>query len=87
GKIKTDREILFRKLSERFRVYKSEANFILMDVSPMKATEFFKKMLGEGFIVRNFGGFHGFVGEYVRVSVGTTRETEGFINALESIQR
>lgn len=87
GKIKTDREILFKELNKRFRVFKSEANFILVDVRPMKADEFFKKMLSEGFIVRKFGGFPGFRGEYIRVSIGTTEENAGFINALESIQK
>ncbi|RLI88204.1 MAG: histidinol-phosphate transaminase [Candidatus Altiarchaeales archaeon] len=84
-RIKIDREILFRELSKKFKAFRSEANFILMDVSPIKATEFFENLLKKGIIVRAFGKFSGFIGEYVRISVGTSEENRKLIEALEDI--
>ena len=49
----------------------------------MKATEFCERMLEKKIIVRNFGRFDGFHGEFVRMSVGTTEENDILIDALE----
>ena len=63
AKILNDREILMRKLNEKInkfkfnKVFPTEANFILIDVSPMKADEFFNKLFKEKIIIRKFGKF------------------------------
>ena len=72
-----------QKLSEKFTVFPSEANFILIDVSPETADEFYNKLFKEKIIVRKFGRFDGFEGEYVRISVGTSEENERLIDVLE----
>ncbi len=84
-KIREDRERMFRETRGHFNVTASKANFILMDVSPMTAEEFFEKMLEHKIIVRKFGAFKGFDGEYVRVTIGTTKECNRFLTALKSI--
>lgn len=85
GKIVRDRGMLFEKLSAKFRVCPSEANFLLVDVSPMTAEEFFKKMLDKKIIVRKLGRFDGFRGEYVRVTVGTSGENRKLVEAVKSV--
>jgi histidinol-phosphate aminotransferase len=87
AKIIKDREILVKKLNEKFRVFPTEANFILIDVSTVSLTadEFFNKLFDEKIIVRKFGKFRGFEGEYIRISVGTTEENERLIEVLDKI--
>jgi histidinol-phosphate aminotransferase len=81
-KIVKDRERIYKALSAKYKAYPSESNFVLADVRPMTAKGFFDGMLAEGIIVRKFGKFQGYPGEYVRVSPGTKDETERFIEAL-----
>ncbi|HEX55072.1 MAG: histidinol-phosphate transaminase [Candidatus Altiarchaeales archaeon] len=85
GKIKKDRRTLFDKLSEKFRPIPSEANFILVDVSPLSSEEFCDKLYEKKIIVRNFGRFEGFDGEYVRISIGTSEENRKLISVLEDL--
>jgi len=84
-KILRDRGKIKEKLSERFEVTSSESNFLLFDVSPMSADEFYERMLDEGIIVRRFGSFKGFDGEYCRVTVGTEEENQRLLEALDNI--
>jgi histidinol-phosphate aminotransferase len=81
-KIVRDRELLLKKLGAVLRVYPSKANFLLADVSPMTAREFFKKMLKHRIIVRNFGRFRDFNGEYVRITVGTSGQNRRLLDAV-----
>ncbi len=78
-----DRELLFEKLKQKFRTFRSYANFVLADTTPMSSREFYDRLLEKGIIVRNLGKFRGFEGEYCRISVGTTDENRTFIRALE----
>ncbi len=84
-KIKEDREMLYRKLSDRFRVYESDANFILVDSSPMTSQELFNRLYEKKIIVRRLGSFPGFRGEYTRISVGSSEENRKLIQALDRI--
>ncbi|HDN82765.1 MAG TPA: histidinol-phosphate transaminase [Candidatus Altiarchaeales archaeon] len=84
--IKTDRERLYSFLkSLGIRVFKSEANFLLLDVSPYAASDIFNKLLERKIIVRKFGKFPGFNGEYIRISIGTRDEMNKLISALQDI--
>lgn len=76
------RERLYKELGAKLKVYPSKANFLLVDVSPMTAEEFFNKMLKQKIIVRKFGKFKGFKGEYVRITVGTEKENKILMEAL-----
>ncbi len=83
--IKKDREILLEKLAGKFKAFKSEGNFVFADVSPMKAREFFDRLMQEKIIVRCFGKFEGFEGEYVRITVGTAEENKKLIEVLDGL--
>jgi histidinol-phosphate aminotransferase len=84
-KIVKDRDFLYEKLRSKFKVYPSRANFLLCDVSPMTAEGFFNKMLKEKIIVRKFGKFKGFKGDFVRITVGTGKENRILVKAFENI--
>ncbi len=84
-KIKADRSILEKAISNKFKVFPSEANFLLFDTSPLSAQDCFNKFLDKDFVVRAFGSFKGFPGEYVRVTVGTSSENEILFAALEDL--
>ncbi|VVB53770.1 (5-formylfuran-3-yl)methyl phosphate transaminase [uncultured archaeon] len=87
GAIIRDRPRLMRGLSECFTAYPSEANFVFADVSPLTAEEAYRFFVGKGFVVRSFGRFPNFGGEYIRVTVGTTDETSGFLKVLDGLRR
>lgn len=80
-----DRERLSSALAERFRTFPSEANFVLVDTSPLRAEVFRSKLFQRRVIVRSYGRFEGFGGEYVRISIGTEEETELLLKALEEL--
>jgi histidinol-phosphate aminotransferase len=83
--INRDRDRIYEALNGRFNAVKSDANFVMADVSPMSAQQFFDRMLAENIIVRKLGRFRGYPGEYVRVSPGTAEETDRFLEALQRI--
>ncbi len=87
GAIIRDRPRLMRGLSECFTAYPSEANFVFADVSPLTAEEAYQFFVKKGFVVRSFGRFPNFSGEYIRVTVGTTDETSGFLKVLDGVKR
>ncbi|HHQ44668.1 MAG TPA: histidinol-phosphate transaminase [Candidatus Altiarchaeales archaeon] len=84
-KIVAGREEISKRLSEKFRIIPSKANFILVDASPMTSQEFYDKMLEQKIVVRKFGKIKGFPGDYVRISVGTDKENKKLTGALEKI--
>ncbi|MBU4201530.1 MAG: histidinol-phosphate transaminase [Candidatus Altiarchaeales archaeon] len=84
-RIKKDRDILFESLTGKFRAFRSEGNFVFADVSPMKAEELFDKLMEEKIIIRCFGKFDGFEGEYVRITVGTAEENRRLVEVLDGL--
>jgi histidinol-phosphate aminotransferase len=80
-----DRVMVYKALKNKYLTYPSESNFILADVSPQRSEDVYKKLLDKKIIVRNLGKYSGFSGEYIRVSVGTTKENKKFIEALNEI--
>ncbi|MFH1788286.1 MAG: histidinol-phosphate transaminase [Candidatus Altiarchaeota archaeon] len=84
--IKKDRKILLAKLSAKFKAFPSQANFVLADTSPKSAQEVFDFFLSKKMIIRKFGEFPGFPGQYVRVTVGTNRENQDFYAALDELE-
>jgi histidinol-phosphate aminotransferase len=84
-KILADREKYGKILAKKLRVYPSFANFWPADVSPMSAQEFFERMIAKKIVVRKFGNFPGFLGEYVRITVGRTDENEKLASAVAGL--
>jgi histidinol-phosphate aminotransferase len=84
-KIIKDREAMKKKLEENYRVLPSYANFLLVDVSPMTAQDFYQKLYLKKIIVRKIGNLPGFNGEYVRITVGTSKENRKLSDTLDEI--
>ena len=80
-----DRDILYKKLSEKFRAFKSYANFILIDSSPMKSEDFFSRLYENRIIVRRIGKISGFDGDYIRITVGTSNENRKLLNVIDNL--
>ena len=74
----------FKEFAEvnSLHVFDSEANFMLIEV-PMSATEATEKLLGHGFIVRS-GDALGVPG-YIRVTIGTKSQNDGFLEAFSAL--
>lgn len=85
NKIVEDREFIYNKISEMFKAFKSHANFILVDTTPLSSDEFYGRLLEKKIIVRNLKRFTGFRGEYCRISIGTTGENRKLIKAVSEL--
>ncbi|MCZ7357795.1 MAG: histidinol-phosphate transaminase [Candidatus Methanoperedens sp.] len=69
------------------KVYPSDANFILIDVSPRTAKEISELLLEKGIIVRDCTSFRGAGNSLIRITVGTELQNEKVIAAMGSILR
>lgn len=80
-----ERKRLFETLQgfSALTVYPSDANFILFRVNP-KADEVFKRLMENGILVRNLGN-HPRLNNCLRVTVGTRKENDRFIEQLNAI--
>ncbi len=85
GRVVTDRKALEKRLSEKYKVVPSNANFVLFDVSPITSKEFFERMLEQKVVVRPQPQFIGFPGNWVRVTVGTTEENYKLLDAISKM--
>lgn len=66
----------------QLHIYPSEANFVLLQV-PKTATEATETLLSQGYIVRS-GDALGTPG-YIRVTVGSAKQNDGFFKAFEKV--
>lgn len=69
-----------------FKTYPSQANFVLVDVSPFTAEEICKSLLRKGIIVRDCSSFEGAGDSLVRVSVGTKEQNIRVIEAFKGVK-
>jgi len=83
--VKKGRKQLTMGLDPLCKVYPSEANFILIDVSPHKACDVSESLLKKGIIVRDCTSFRGAEKSLIRISVGTEEQNEKVIDALRTI--
>lgn len=83
------REYLYRELSKisQLDVFKSKANYLLVDVrkTGMKSQILSQELLKKGVIVRDCRSFRGLDDYWIRVSVGTLKEDEKFIEIITEI--
>ncbi|MDY6779106.1 MAG: histidinol-phosphate transaminase [Halobacteria archaeon] len=75
------REYMRREIDAR--VFDSEANFVLVDVSPRTGTEVADALEERGFIVRDTTSFG--LPNCVRVTVGTRRQTREVVKSLNDV--
>jgi histidinol-phosphate aminotransferase len=83
--VRVGRPFLMENLQGLFTVYPSEANFVLVDVSPKKSPEVFDALLKKGITVRNCASFRGAGDSFIRISVGTQEQNEKVVAALRSL--
>ncbi len=81
--VKHERAFLTENLRRVFKkVYPSEANFVLADVSPAKSREVYAALMKRGIIVRDCSSFRGAGDSFIRVTVGTREQNEKVVEAL-----
>ena len=68
-----------------FRVYDTQANFVLVDVSPNKAKDVADDLLKEGMIVRDCTSFADAGQSLVRITIGTQQQNEKVVEAFSKI--
>ncbi|MGB9929438.1 MAG: histidinol-phosphate transaminase [Methanosarcina sp.] len=78
------REYLKEKIP--FTVYPSQANFVLVDVTPLKAKEVTHELMKRGIIVRPCDSFRDAGDTFIRVTVGTREQNEKVIKAFETVK-
>lgn len=67
------------------RVYPSQANFVLVDVSPLTAADVSEKLLRKGIIIRDCTSFRDAGNNLIRITVGTPDENDSVIDALTQV--
>ena len=68
-----------------YPVLPSDANFVLIDISPDTSDSMVGKLAKEGVIVRSCRSFSGLEDRYIRVSIGEDWENEKFVQAVNSV--
>ena len=69
----------------KFPVLSSDANFVMVDVSPLPGDAVVEKLARQGVIVRSCRSFSGLPDHYIRVSVGEDWENEKFIQEINAL--
>jgi len=72
-------------LGKLCKVYPSDANFILVDVSPRSAKQICESLLEKGIIVRDCTSFRGAGKSLIRITVGTKEQNELVISAFHEL--
>jgi histidinol-phosphate aminotransferase len=81
--VRSGRPYLEKNLQGLFKVYPSEANFVLVDVAPKKSNEVCDAFEKSGITVRNCYSFRGAGDSLIRISVGTQDQNEKVVEALQ----
>jgi len=68
-----------------FKTFPSEANFILMDVAPLKSKAVVAECMKRGIILRDATSFQGMGDTFVRITVGTPEQNARLVKVLEEI--
>jgi histidinol-phosphate aminotransferase len=79
------REYLKEKIP--FKVYPSQANFILVDVSPLKAKAVTENLMKRGIIVRACDSFREAGDALIRVTAGTPEQNRKVVMAFEAVKK
>jgi histidinol-phosphate aminotransferase len=67
------------------RVYPSQANFVLVDVAPLRSDEVTEALAARGVVVRSCRSFPDLEDHYIRVSIGDEWENERFISEINRL--
>lgn len=79
------RELLISKMEgiDKIKVYKSKTNFILFKVLSGKADDIFKSLISKKILIKNMANTPG-LENYLRVTVGSEKENNLFIQSLKN---
>lgn len=69
-----------------FKVYPSQANFVLVNVTPLKGKAVTQSLMKKGIIVRSCDSFRGAGDTLIRVTVGTPEQNEKVVRAFEIVK-
>lgn len=69
----------------KYPVLPSDANFVMVDVSPSTGDGMVEELARKGVVVRSCRSFAGLEDHYIRVSVGEDWENERFVEAINSL--
>jgi histidinol-phosphate aminotransferase len=69
----------------RYPVLPSDANFVMVDIAPLKSDEMVEALARKGVIVRSCRSFAGLPDHFIRVSIGEDWENEMFIEAINTL--
>ncbi len=69
----------------KYPILPSDANFVMVDVSPHTGDQMVEHLARRGVIVRSCRSFGGLPDHYIRVSIGEDWENELFVQAINSI--
>jgi histidinol-phosphate aminotransferase len=83
--VRKGKEYLKEKIP--FKVYPSQANFVLVDVSPLKSKAVTESLLKKGIIVRPCDSFRGAGDAFIRLTVGTQEQNEKVIEAFKVVKK
>jgi len=82
--VKTGKDYLYKELKKlNVKYIDSAANFVLVNVSPLKGKDFFREMLKEGVIIRAMDEYELY--DWVRVTIGLPSENRMFIQKLKKV--
>ncbi|PXF53047.1 MAG: histidinol-phosphate transaminase [Candidatus Methanophagaceae archaeon] len=85
--VRKGREFLIEHLQPFFNVFPSDANFVLVDVSPAKSHAVYDALLREGIVVRDCSSFRGAGDSLIRITVGTEEQNMRVVNAMKHIHK
>ncbi|MCD6203761.1 MAG: histidinol-phosphate transaminase, partial [Methanophagales archaeon] len=85
--VREGRKFLIEHLQPFFNVFPSDANFVLVDVSPAKSHAVYNALLREGIVVRDCASFRGAGDSLIRITVGTEEQNMKVVNAMKRIHK
>jgi histidinol-phosphate aminotransferase len=74
-----------RFTSEIEGAWPSDANFVMIDVSPLSAEETVEKLARQGVVVRSCTNFPGLGTSFIRVSIGEDWENQRFLDVMSAL--
>ena len=83
--VRDGRQFLESMLQRLFLVHPSQANFVLLDVAPMKSYEVCDMLMKNGITVRDCTSFRGAKDSLIRISVGTQEQNAKVVDALRNL--
>lgn len=83
--VKNGRMQLTSELGKKCKVYPSDANFILIDVTPHSSKKLCESLLEKGIIVRDCTSFRGAGNSLIRITIGTKEQNESVIAAFHEL--